>query len=378
MTSHPAFHLSSPDHLVASLPYLLGFVPRESLVIVWTKQGRLLLTQRVDLPLSDGSVDLERFASALVRPLITHSPSEAILVVAGDAVLDGAGPEPLANREETAGAVSDGAVSDGASWTFPGGQALPMRELVEAVGRVLNEMNVAVKDALYVERNRFGSYLCEDECCPAIGREVDPVVANAVGASFAVRGVSALQSRSELVSVLEPDPTGVARLEPILVEREHEIDDLLGNAQGPGIEQWRDEQVERIAALILEDGELSDDDSVTVLIGLCDVRVRDTLLWFLSRTETGFGCLDRLLLTLQLAPNGYVAPIATCAALVAWLLGDGARAMIAIERALNDDPEYSLAVLIEGSLAAGLPPTAWNEVMQGLSVETCRARPPAA
>ncbi len=373
MTSTPTLDLSSPDHLVASLPYLLGFTPCESLVIVWMKQGRLLLTQRVDLPPSDGSVDLEQFASALVRPLLPHSPSEAIVVVVGDVAPDVADHELPASPAEPVGAVADRAVLD-----LPCGDALPMRDLVTAVGRVLGEMTVAVKDALYVERDRFGSFLCEDTCCPAGGRNVDPVVANAVGASFALRGVTALQSRSELVSVLEPDPTGVARLEPILVERELEIDDLLGDANGPGIEQWRDEQVERIAALILEDGELSDDDSVAVLIGLCDVRVRDTVLWFLSRNDKGFGCLDRLLLTLRLAPNGYVAPIATCAALVAWLLGDGARAMIAIERALNDDPDYSLAALIGGSLAAGLPPTAWNEVMQGLSVETCRARPPAA
>lgn len=373
MTSNPDFNLSSPDHLVASIPYLLGFVPCASLVIVWTKQGRLLLTQRVDLPASDGSVDLEQFATALVLPLVGHAPSEAIVVVVGDAAFDAAGPKFPDNRAEPVGVVIDRAVR-----AFPGGKRLPMRDLVEAVDRALSEMNVAVKDALYVERDRFGSYLCADACCPEWGREIDPVVTNTVGAAFALRGVTALRSRSELVSVLEPDPIGVARIESMLVELEHEIDDLLGNSNGPGIEQWRDEQVERIAALILENSELSDDDVVAVLVGLCDVRVRDTVLWFLSRTDQEYGCLDRLLLALRVAPNGYVAPIATCAALVAWLLGDGARAMIAIERALNDDPEYSLAVLIGGSLAAGLPPTAWNEVMQGLSVEACRVRPPAA
>jgi hypothetical protein len=373
MTSIPSLDLTSPDHLVASLPYLLGFAPRESLVIVWTKQGRLLLTQRVDLPPSDGSIDLDRFASTLVLPLHAHSPSEAILIVAGDTAMAVSDPEMTGDSPEPVGAGADREVT-----TFPGGKAMPMRKLVGALGHVLGEMNVAMKDALYVEGGRFGSYLCEDACCPETGRVVDPVVANAVGASFALRGVTALGSRSDLVAVLEPDPNGVARLEPILVERELAIDDLLGDAKGPGIEHWRDEQVERIAALILDDGDLSDDESVTVLIGLCDVRVRDTVLWFLSRAENRFGCLDRLLLTLQLAPNGYVAPIATCAALVAWLLGDGARAMIAIERALNDDPEYSLAALIASSLGAGLPPAAWSEVMQGLSVETCRARPPAA
>ena len=373
MASNPALDLSSPDHLVASLPYLLGFRPCESLVIVWTKKGRLLLTQRVDLPQGNGSADLRSFALALVRPLRAHGPSEAIVVVAGDRASGSSEPTGPADT-----AHADVAAPGASPLAFPGSGPLPLTDVVEAVGQVLDEMDVAVKDALYLEGNRFRSYLCEGECCPDEGRVLDPVVANAVGASFAVRGVSALQSRSELVSLLEPDPAGLARLEPLIIDREHEIDDLLGHRRGPALEQWRDEQVERIVALLLEDGELSDDDSVTVLVGLCDVRVRDTVLWFLSRGEKAYGCLDRLLLALQLAPNGYVAPIATCAALVAWLLGDGARAMIAIERALHDDPDYSLAILIGGSLAAGLPPTAWSEVMDGLSVETCRARPPAA
>ena len=364
MTTHPTLDLTSPDHLVASLPYLLGFTPYESLVIVWTKRGRLLLTQRVDLPSADSSVDFTRFAEALVRPLREHCPSEAILVVAGD---QGADPalDAAAAPIEPAGRCD-------------GDRPLPMSDLVRAVCDVLEEMDVAVKDALHVEGDRFRSYLCDEACCPEEGRTIDPVIANAVGASFAVSGVTALQSRSQLVSVLEPDVAGVTRIEPLIVEREHEIDDVLGSGKNQGLEAWRDEQVERISALILEEGELSDTDSVTVIVGLCDVRVRDTVLWHLTRAEQAYGTLDRLLLALRLAPNGYVAPIATCAALIAWLLGDGARAMIAIERALNDDPDYSLAGLIGGSLAAGLPPTAWSEVMRGLTVETCRARPPAA
>jgi len=60
---------------------------------------------------------------------------------------------------------------------------------------------------------------------------------------------------------------------------------------------------------------------------------------------------------------------------VAWLLGDGARATMAIERARTDDPDYTLAALVEASLAAGLPPGAWRDAMGDLTREECRFGP---
>ncbi len=52
--------------------------------------------------------------------------------------------------------------------------------------------------------------------------------------------------------------------------------------------------------------------------------------------------------------------------------GDGARASVAVERALADDPAYSLALLLAQSLSAGLPPEAWREATAGLTRDECR------
>jgi hypothetical protein len=373
MTTQPTLEMTGPDELVASLPFLLGFQPLESLVVVWTKGGRLLLTQRVDLPATDDGVHLAEFAGILVQPLRDHEPDEAVLVVIEDAC-DGTSDSSAGHTVKDGGREG----SPGQRNECGGAPRMPRRELVDAVMRVLAAMDVAVRDALEVSGGRFRSYLCVEECCPPAGRAVDPVVANAVAASFAVRGVSALSSRADLVSVLEPDPSGVARIEPLIVDREQELDDALGDGGSAAVESWRDEQVDRLMSLVFEGGDLSDADTVTLLVGLCDVRVRDTLLWHLNGASDRYGCLDRLLIGLRLAPNGYVAPIATCAALAAWLLGDGARASIAIDRALNDDPAYSLAILVGTSISAGLPPSAWQQVMGRLTIEACRARPPAA
>ena len=43
-----------------------------------------------------------------------------------------------------------------------------------------------------------------------------------------------------------------------------------------------------------------------------------------------------------------------------WLSGDGALALIAAERALAIDPDYTLAGLLLRLLEAGVPPSSWR------------------
>ena len=49
MTTH-ALNLASPGELIAAIPFLLGFHPRRSVVLMALRQRRLSLTQRLDLP----------------------------------------------------------------------------------------------------------------------------------------------------------------------------------------------------------------------------------------------------------------------------------------------------------------------------------------
>ena len=56
------------------------------------------------------------------------------------------------------------------------------------------------------------------------------------------------------------------------------------------------------------------------------------------------------------ARPGYVAPAASLLAFAAWQCGNGALANIALERALADDPRYSMARLLRGVLDAAVPP----------------------
>lgn len=54
--------------------------------------------------------------------------------------------------------------------------------------------------------------------------------------------------------------------------------------------------------------------------------------------------------------RGRQAPALTVLALLAWWGGDGVRASVLVERALDDDPGYRLADLVDRALGFGLPP----------------------
>ena len=58
------------------------------------------------------------------------------------------------------------------------------------------------------------------------------------------------------------------------------------------------------------------------------------------------------------AQPGYVAAPASLLAFTAWQGGDGALANLALDRALADRPDYSLALLLRDILDAGTPPSA--------------------
>ena len=52
---------------------------------------------------------------------------------------------------------------------------------------------------------------------------------------------------------------------------------------------------------------------------------------------------------------GAQAPALTLLALLAWWRGDGARARVLLDRALEDDPDYRLARLLDDALARRHP-----------------------
>jgi hypothetical protein len=65
---------------------------------------------------------------------------------------------------------------------------------------------------------------------------------------------------------------------------------------------------------------------------------------------------------MKLAPNGFIAPVATLFSAVNYEKGDGSMATKALDKALTDDPNYPLAKLLKRVYAAGWPPDSFAKM----------------
>ena len=110
----------------------------------------------------------------------------------------------------------------------------------------------------------------------------------------------------------------------------------------------------------------SDPDLVAQVIGrLSDIQVRDFALGIHSEENIdAYWAMWKELL--RIAPVGYVAPIAAIFAAVAYESGQGALAHKALDRALIDNPGYSLALLLRRVFSAGWPATAFIQMREQL------------
>jgi hypothetical protein len=99
----------------------------------------------------------------------------------------------------------------------------------------------------------------------------------------------------------------------------------------------------------------SDDEIARITVALRDLRVRDDA-W--ARMDPGHSAAHQRLWTdvVRRAQPGYVSAPAALLAFVAWQSGDGALANVALDRALADDPRYSMALLLRQVITAGAPP----------------------
>ena len=333
--------LRGPADAVAAVPHLLGFAPNESLVAIWIRDGAVVLTQRLDIP-PDAS------AAAAGQHLVAtaaHAEPESLLLVISSKAL----PAP-------AGGLAHDALAKG---------------IVDAA----EHAGIAVLDALLTDDSRYWSYRCSGSCCPPEGRPITAGDRARVEAAFA--GPTPRMGREELVQAWAPDVAVAAEVEPVIEEWESDLradlDRAAADARRAVRESWRDAQIAAIETILgTATGTLAASDAARLLVGLADVRVRDTIVWQLGQAEVPRSAVDVLGSALRAAAPGYTAPVATVLALACWQGGDGARAMIAVDRALADDPDYRLAHLAAESIGSGIPPQSWRDLLRGMPREQCR------
>ena len=338
--------LRSPADLVVAVPYLLGFEPRNSLVVVAfgdPAPGRtaqcVSLTARVDLPPR------------------TMSTSAAMESLGG-----------VFHAVARVGASSVGLVVH----PHPQARALPPLPHAALVRRLTDRWRrhgVDVLDALCVRRGstatRYWSYLCTEPCCPPTGTRLAPGDGMAVRAAFVVSGASVADDRRAVRARLDPRPRRDPLVRAVLAELHRRTAD---RPRPLVLAQWRRIAARRACAAVLGAAREVPAAPLTALqvadvtVACADVQVRDIVLAELSR-HPHLPVVDVLVEALRLVPQEFRAALAGTIAAGAYLGGDGALAWDAIDLCLGIEPEHRLAHLIGTSLRHGLPPQGLADII---------------
>jgi hypothetical protein len=330
----PRYRIRTPADIVDAVPYLLGFQPANSLVVLSLRgeRSRIGLTARVDLP---GPADAVQCARAFVGYLARDKAARAIVVL----YPPGGGPAHSS-----------------------------VRPLADALVEQLGAAGIDAKEVLCVGDGRWWSLCCtDDECCPSSGTPIAAAGTSAAAAAMAFAGVAVLQSRKELEHTIALVNGAVrAAMEyalPRAIEGLVERHAITSRAQvvAESIELFRAAVHQRIASAA-EATPPSIDDAARLIVGLDDVPARDEVLaWFDG--EWGRATRDLLIELVRRAVPPFDVPALTTLAWICYLQGDGALAGIALDRARAADPTYSLAQILNQALAAPLDPAVFRKVL---------------
>ena len=312
--ARPPIKLRSPADLVAATPYLLGFHPADSMVVVGFRDDRLTFVARGDLPAPD--TPPETAASSLLD-LVSRQDVDAIVLV-------GYGPRPA------------------------------LDPLVDALDRLADQRALSVRDVLRVDSGRWWSLRCEDaDCCPPDGTPVDHT-SHEICARLAFEGLAAAPARRDREREVAPvgDPA------PALARAGARFKTLLSGLrkrERAGAVLTEGKEAVRAAISRYAGGKVLDDDEVAWLgVLLCAIPVRDAAWRSITTTQPHLRLWADV--TRRVDPSQAAAP-ASLLAFTAWRAGDGVLAGLAVDRALRAEPAYSMAHLLADALRLGVPPT---------------------
>jgi hypothetical protein len=317
----PVLRAAGPAGILQAVPYLLGFHPAESLVLIGLDDRAVRVTARLDLSEAD-------------VPSVRHT----VLRLAD------AAPQIIA-------AVYTGEAPDRSGFLPHGGVVAAVADAVARAGCVL-------ADALLVHAERYWSFLCDDPgCCPPEGNPFDPR-SSAFAAAATVAGLVALPDRAAMEQVLDPEPAASREaLWPALAEAERAVDEL--RAAGRAARYVRSVKRAVFAAARDADGVAvpvpsGDEQLVRFGVALRERPVREPV-WL----AVDHGRLDGRALWLDLArrlPAPYDAAPLFLYGWAAWREGNGALARTAAERAVASDPGLTAADLLLAALRHGVDP----------------------
>jgi hypothetical protein len=304
--------LTAPSDVLAVVPYLLGFHPEDSVVVLLVRRGRVALTVRIDLVPAENAAEL---AADIGRLADQHGASELILVGYG-------------------------------------GQAAEVRELLANVGDLLDPYGLG--DVIYADGRLWWSLRCTASCCPPEGTPYD-LSAHAIAATAVYAGLGCRSDREALAAeVTGPPECDQDELRLLTTEVWAEIGALDDAARC-------DLMATLVRTAVAGRDQLDDHASALLAVLVHDKHVRD-IAWSLISAESAeqHQRLWRQVVA-RTVPPYEAAPICLLG-LAAWIGGDGALMNCCIERITTVDPDYSLGRLLAEISRAALAPSLWDDL----------------
>ncbi len=311
--------LRTPHDLITAVPFLIGFHPTNSIVIISIKDGTLGLTMRCDLPSAITGEEVDLLAHHCIR-----DGADTALLIAYM-------PEHR---------------NDGDN-------------LLISIGAGLIRNGISIGESIVISGGRYKSIICRDlTCCPESGNTM-PVIENSqIAVEHVIAGIPMPYADiSELIGTIAPDDQSreVDWIERVAAFEFFDSDPDLAALRRDGVEAME---------LLLDEFRIgrgaTDQQLVARVLGrLTHVHVRDYALGAFTEDtyDLTFAMWRELL---RVAPTGFIAPVASLVAAMSYEGGDGALAQRAIDRALEDDPDYPLALLLRRVFNAGWPPESFS------------------
>lgn len=319
--------ITNPVDLLTAVPFLIGYQPEDSIVLMALEGDSISVAIRVDFPTSLAKSEAESIASRLSGYteilLVSYIPSSCI------------------DSEATLGPLID----------------------------TLSEFGFTLRESIIVVEGRWRSMICGDEtCCPIEGSPLPELVDSRIAAEEVSRGKplpfgSILEMNSSLESDTDPLLSDeIARIplidygsDPVPLQREG------ANAAIDFMQDFRCDGICRDRKLVAR-----------LLVRLTDLQVRDFALGIMNEEESDlfFSAWKWLM---KLAPVGLIAPPATLFAVCCYERGEGALANLALQKALADQPDYSLGLLLQKVFQSGQSPALFRSLREELHPKVCDA-----
>lgn len=367
MTSRelPRIRISDPGELIETVPYLLGFHPRESLVLIGFAGGaesagpqQIQVTVRLDLP-DPLAAGLDAEALGPLCDVLLRADSEAMAAVL---VTESVRGDPRACDE--------------------------LRACRDLLAVTMAAAGIEVLDVLVATGHRWWSLCCEQPgCCPAEGHD-RALGCSAAAAEATFAGLVALPDRQAMAATLagrsaEQRAALLPRLaEAELVAAELAAAELAVSALGveaelaaesevagdratpqPAAARRRAQVAALLAAAAEPPSELTAEQLAGHAVALTDRTVRDAL-WL--AVDDGCPGASRLMAELHTRlPSPYDAAPLFLFGWSQWRAGNATLAMMAAERVLQSRPGYSAAVLLVTAAQRGLDPRTVPALSQG-------------